>query len=199
MLDDDEILKRVNFYAPFCHGTDDWSADEIEKDGMIPRSERNGYSSWETEYDLPLVKDGIYLGSVKDGWHLCFESMSEASKDAADDPLVGGSFFIIDSLPDEFAGSLVGDPACEWQHGKECKNAWESLREMGTFAVKRRIPPKILTRMTPREFFRFGRKHGARLPETWKEFVTEEIMRDAGEEGMKWTMEHQPEIFDEYD
>lgn len=194
MLDEEFVKKFNNTLAPFCHGTDEDSADKIERQGIIPRSERNGYSTWVAEHQLDLPEDGVFLSSVKGrGYEMCFLSMQEQSREIGDLEIDSGFIFVMEKMPVEIMEKLELDPQ------EYLNNAYkipESPWGM-EFTIKGKIPPQYLKKMTPRQFLKYAREHGAYTPPTWRKFAEGWIRNEDGEVGLEWNREHNPDVLEE--
>jgi hypothetical protein len=149
-----EEIKDINrYFTPLCHGTDYFSADSIDLQGLKPQPEQQ----WE-ESDLESFPNRTYFGSIEHGAHKCMTAMENASQGACAVDWFEGVFYIWEEIPEAYAGFLVAD------EDSMTDSALASLYETSSFAVK--FPIKQAYHPDGRAF---SFVDGARIWETYNE------------------------------
>lgn len=123
----------ANHYRPFCHGTNDWSADEALRRGLKPRGDRP------TMYpDAPSFTDRVYVGCTSGaGLDACLSAAKNAYREG------GGAPVLLFLSPAIALKDVVADEDC--QTTKLDRSALDSADYCMTFAVRGSIEPSLIT------------------------------------------------------
>jgi hypothetical protein len=165
-------------YAPFCHGTSSYNAEDIDREGLKPRKWRRERRESMYEGELESKEDRVYLASVSKRFGACVDAMESAySEEVMETAWLDGVFYVLEAIPAVYRDKLTIDEDCKGlgkSLDKECKTAIDSLELIGSLGVKRLIPRANLIKMTPKEFYQYARQFFKELPE-WREFIIERV------------------------
>jgi hypothetical protein len=124
-------LREVNRqYAPFCHGTGWHESKSIDKHGLKPQE----YQQWE-DFEIETYPNKIYFASLKTHVGSCISAMDNATTGHWSD----GVFYVLEEIPDQYAGLLAVDEDANtmpyWKKKGKVYNALGSLDRIGSFAI----------------------------------------------------------------
>ena len=152
-------LERVDDFAPFCHGTDRWSAERIDIEGL-----KSAMDAGRTSIHIGSSKsleDRIYFGTTvtRRGCEKCVEGALMAAKKAMRARGVEGNnkdyavIYLMKRIPPD-VDIIVDEDIYVGTDRKVSFSPIESLRHVHSVAVRGTVPPGYLQKMGVAEFER---------------------------------------------
>jgi hypothetical protein len=150
-------LNIIEDFAPFCHGTDRWSAERIDVEGL-----KSAMEAGRTSIHVGTSRskeDRIYIGTTKThrGCEKCVEGAMMATKKAMRSRGVEGNYrdhvviYVLKEIPPGVT-PIADEDVYIGTDRKETFSPVQSLRYVHSFALQGVIPPEYLQKMSLDEF-----------------------------------------------